>query len=217
MNEYNMEEMKQVIGHNIVALRRGAGLKQSELAARLNYSDKAVSKWECGDAVPDILTLVRISEMFGVTLDWLTKREHEVDMKTATRSKTRRHVVIMMLSAMVVWMVAAPAFVVTAGILDSLAEAWLAFVYAIPASAIVVLVLSAVWKHRFTKYASITVLIWGVIVSVYLTLVVCFPTVFLMRWILFILGIPLQACVLLWPLMSPTLRFFRKPPVIKDT
>ncbi len=199
MKEYNMEEMKRVIGHNIVALRRGAGLTQSELAEKLNYSDKAVSKWECGDAVPDILTLTRITEMFGVTLDWLVKAQHEVDMPSAKRTVERRHTVIIILSAVMVWILATGAFVLWGGVGGNLGEVWLSFIYAIPLSALVVVVLSAVWKRHIMKYVSLTIMLWGLILSVFLTFVVCFPDAFAHKWLFFILGIPFQAVIFLWP------------------
>ncbi len=199
MREYSMEEMKKTIGHNIVALRRGAGLTQSELATRLNYSDKAISKWECGDAVPDILTLTRITEMFGVSLDWLVKSQHEVDMPSVKRTTERRHTVIILLSAVLVWLLATFAFVFTGGIFDNLGEVWLAFIYAIPISALVVAILAAVWKRLIVKYVSLSLLSWGLILSIFLTLLVCAPNVFEHKWLLFLIGVPAQALILLWP------------------
>ena len=51
------EKLKYQIGANIAAYRKQAGLTQVGLAEKLNYSDKAVSKWERGESVPDVLTL----------------------------------------------------------------------------------------------------------------------------------------------------------------
>ncbi len=210
MREYNMEEMKKTIGHNIVALRRGAGLTQSELAAQLNYSDKAVSKWECGDAVPDILTLTRLTELFGVSLDWLVKSRHEVDMPSVKQNTERRHTVIILLSAILVWLIATACFVLVGGTVDNLGEVWLAFIYAIPISALVVSILSAVWKRKIAKYISLSICSWGVILSVFLTLVVCAPTVFEHKWLLFLIGIPGQALIVLWPHLFPYRKSKRK-------
>ena len=55
-----MEDIKKIISKNIQTLRKDADLTQSELAERLNYSDKAVSKWERGESVPDIVVLKQI-------------------------------------------------------------------------------------------------------------------------------------------------------------
>ena len=51
------EQVKARIGANIAYYRKQAGLTQVGLAEKLNYSDKAVSKWERGDSIPDVLTL----------------------------------------------------------------------------------------------------------------------------------------------------------------
>ena len=65
------EKVKKRIGANIAYYRRRAGLTQAGLAEKLNYSDKAVSKWERGDSIPDVLTLIQIAAQFGVTVDAL--------------------------------------------------------------------------------------------------------------------------------------------------
>ncbi len=201
MTEHSMEEMKRVIGHNIVALRRGAGLTQSELAERLNYSDKAVSKWECGDAVPDILILTRITEMFGVTLDWLVKSEHEVNMPRQVDPRWRRRTVIMLLSTVLVWLIGSVVFVLLGGFSPGTQDAWLSFIVSIPVSALTFCILAAVWHRRIAKYTSMSIFLWGTLLSIFLILQVHFTDVFSSPWLLFIIGIPLQVAILLWPLL----------------
>ena len=63
------EKLKYLIGKNIAAHRKRCGLTQAGLADKLNYSDKAVSKWERGESVPDVLTLVQLAEQFGITVN----------------------------------------------------------------------------------------------------------------------------------------------------
>ena len=65
------EQVKARIGTNIAFYRKQAGLTQASLAEKLNYSDKAVSKWERGDSVPDVLTLMQIAQLFQVRVDAL--------------------------------------------------------------------------------------------------------------------------------------------------
>ena len=52
------EKLKFQIGANIAAYRKQAGLTQAGLAEKLNYSDKAISKWERGESIPDVLTMM---------------------------------------------------------------------------------------------------------------------------------------------------------------
>ena len=53
-----MEDIRSIIANNLVILRRKKEMTQTELAEMLNNSDKAVSKWERGESVPDISVLV---------------------------------------------------------------------------------------------------------------------------------------------------------------
>ena len=64
-----MEQLRRIIASNISSLRLNAGLTQQELANKLNYTDKAVSKWERGESVPDISVLAAVASIFGVTVD----------------------------------------------------------------------------------------------------------------------------------------------------
>ena len=66
-----MEEVKNNVAKNIAELRILNNMTQLELASKLNYSDKAVSKWERGESLPDVTVLMQIAELFGVTLDYL--------------------------------------------------------------------------------------------------------------------------------------------------
>ena len=67
----NDEKLKSQLGANIVAYRKRSGLTQAKLAEQLNYSDKAVSKWERGESMPDVLTLVQLAELFEISTDEL--------------------------------------------------------------------------------------------------------------------------------------------------
>ena len=64
-----MNDFKRIIANNITELRRSVPLTQAELAEKLNYSDKAVSKWERGESIPDVIVLKQIADLFGVTVD----------------------------------------------------------------------------------------------------------------------------------------------------
>ena len=63
-----MNEIKKLIGKNLTELRKKQKLTQAELATKLNYSDKAISKWEHGDALPSIENLMEICNFYGITL-----------------------------------------------------------------------------------------------------------------------------------------------------
>lgn len=60
---------KKTIGSFIAALRKANGLTQKQLAEKLNVSDKAVSRWERDEAMPDLSMIPELAEIFGVTTD----------------------------------------------------------------------------------------------------------------------------------------------------
>ncbi len=64
-----LAELKLITASNIINLRTGRGMTQAELGAKLNYSDKTISKWERGEAIPDAYVLTQLAELFGVTVD----------------------------------------------------------------------------------------------------------------------------------------------------
>ena len=74
------EKLKMQVGCNIAACRKKAGMTQAELAMKLNYTDKAVSKWERGESVPDLPTLVQLAELFDISLDSLENNGKELDL-----------------------------------------------------------------------------------------------------------------------------------------
>jgi transcriptional regulator with XRE-family HTH domain len=64
-------ETKDIIAENITGLRKKGQLTQAELANKLGFTDKAVSKWERGLSLPDAPTLKKLAELFQVDVDYL--------------------------------------------------------------------------------------------------------------------------------------------------
>ena len=197
-------ELREIIAKNLSSLRTGAGLTQLQLAEMLNYSDKAVSKWERADSVPDIFMLKRIADYFGVTVDYLLEEKHKVEQSSLTsvniQSRNRTHAIISFLSAALVWLIATVVFViVNIAAPDAIFSAWLAFIYAIPTSAIVLLVFNSIWGKKRLNYLIISILVWALLLSVYITgLVFAEANI----WLVFILGIPAEIIIILWSVLG---------------
>ena len=202
----NDEKLKNQLGANIVMYRKRSGLTQAKLAERLNYSDKAVSKWERGESMPDVLTLVQLAELFDVKVDDLIRDPEEIPEntggpiehvmeaaveKTLKRKANKR--VILSLSSLLVWFVALLVFVVVSSL--DIPRSWIAFLYAIPADAIVRLSLRSAWRDFRWNKTLISILMWGGLLSLYASLKLF---VHVDIWKLFLLGIPGQLAVLLW-------------------
>ncbi len=190
-----MNDLKPIIAKNIQDLRISAGMTQIELADKLSYTDKAVSKWERGESVPDVSVLVRISELFGVTLDYLVHEQTEAaPVKELGGDKVRNRSLITGISIVLVWLVATFIYVSTDIASVEVSYRWLAFVWAVPASSIVWLVFNSIWFNQRINYIIISLLMWSALAAVYLTLLI----LGLNWWILFVLGIPGQIIILMW-------------------
>lgn len=189
-----MEDLKMIIAQNIIKLRRSASLTQAEFAEKLNYSDKAVSKWERGESVPDIATLKSIADLFGVTVDYLLEAEHieKEDMAvTARRDIARNHVIITLLSFTLVWLVATVVFFALSNF-PTITEHWLVYVVACPISTIVLLVFNCIWGKRKFTFLIISLLLWSLLTAIF---IIGFGHI---SWTLFLIGVPAQVIIILW-------------------
>ena len=63
------DDLKAIIAANISELRKKNGMTQQDLAAKLNYTDKAISKWEREECYPDIAFLPILAETIGCTVN----------------------------------------------------------------------------------------------------------------------------------------------------
>lgn len=194
-----MRELRDVIAKNICDLRTEAKMTQLALADVLNYSDKAVSKWERGESIPDIFMLKRIADYFGVSVDYLLEADHSesIENKIARHKlSARNRFVISFLATMLVWFIATFVFVSMLIFSPDLSlRPWLMFIYAIPTSATVALVFNSIWGRRRLNYFIISVLLWSVLLCIFMTLIIIFG---INIWPVFLLGIPGQAIIIIW-------------------
>ena len=77
-NKNNEIDVKLIISKNIIKYRKKMGLTQLELAEKLNYSDKTLSKWERGESMPDIVTLKQLADIFMISVDVLISTEDTI-------------------------------------------------------------------------------------------------------------------------------------------
>lgn len=203
------EILKRRIGTNIALQRKQAGLTQAGLAAKLNYSDKAVSKWERGESVPDMLTMVMLAEQFDISVNDLLVDPNalpedndpgrleaamtKVSEKTLKRKANKN--VILALSTTLVWFVALFVFVITASFDFMERYSPLPFVYAVPITCIVLLSLRSAWRDFRWNKGLITGIVWGCLASIYLSILIIVGFNF---WRLYLLGIPGQLAIELW-------------------
>lgn len=186
-----MENVKEIIARNLAELRKSHKMTQSALAEKLNYSDKAISRWEHAETLPDIETLCRICEIYGVNFEYLLKKEpSEIDYSTPSKRNNARRIIICLIAICTVWLTATVIF--TSIVTLAGAYIWQLFIWAIPVSLTVLSVCNKIWwKSRVCSAITVSLTSWTTILAVYL------QTLQYNLWLLFIVGVPIQAIVLL--------------------
>lgn len=196
-----MQDLKPIIAKNITLLRQTAQMTQNDLAQQLNYSDKAVSKWERAESVPDITVLKTIADLFSVTVDYLITEHDGEDLQIVVEEQPRKYrhsrAIITTLSVLLVWFVALFAFVVVDSLPVKTHLHFLAFVYAVPVSMIVWLVLNSIWFDTKWNYLIISILMWTVLGSIVATLFM----LHIALWSPMLLGVLGQIGIILWSKM----------------
>jgi transcriptional regulator with XRE-family HTH domain len=194
-----MENIKENIAHNLTELRKGKKLTQNELAEKFSYSDKAVSKWEHGEALPSIEVLQQLADFYGVSLDYLTHEitpENKKNFPSPVAATVNKRV-ITALATSLVWILA-----VVAAIGSSLLYGnvyWMSFVWAVPFSFMIILIFNSIWGPRKLRAFYVTALTWTLITAIYLELGLDLPESQGWKlWMLFFLGVPTTIAAVLW-------------------
>ena len=180
-----MKNIREIISENIIALRKKWGLTQVELAKKLNFSDKAVSRWEKGEVVPEVETIEKIANVFNVPITYMMREHTDYNSKRPVKSS---EIVLALLSVCVIWCISTILFVYLE-LIDSLSF-WQVFVWSVPASAIVILYFNKKWNRLSLRFIMRTILCWSLITSIYLQ----FLSYNL--WLIYLIGIPIQITIL---------------------
>lgn len=190
------EDLTQIIAKNITSLRHSCGMTQAELAEKLGYSDKSVSKWERAEGLPDIVCLKKISDLFGVTVDYLLRSDHDYSTSSVKNSdslsdKKNKYIIdrraIVLLSIASVWLLAAIVYVI---IYLAHGPFILSFVVAAVISALLLVIFNSLWGRRKWSFWAVDFLVWSIL------FMICYICREHNLWILMVLGIP--AALVVW-------------------
>ena len=189
-------DIKDNLAKNLVKYRKAVNLTQIEFAEKFNYTDKAVSKWERGESVPDLVVLKQIADFYQVTIDDLVKEP--TDKKPHfMKNLFKRRLLLELALAVVVCIVAVLIHSILLMIAPDMKGAWLSFIYGFTVMFILFVVFSSIWKQRIFMIVSCSVLTWSVLLSVFLTLLTLIPSAPPTIWMVFLIGIPVQAFLIL--------------------
>ena len=186
-------ELKVIVAKNLIAYRKVHHLTQLQLAEKLSYSDKSISKWERGESLPDLCIIANLAELYHISVNDLMS-EHSILPQPRPR---RNRPLITLIAFTAAWAVATAVFVLLAILAPQLNRIWLSFIYAIPVSIIVLIVFSKLWGNRIHMFISVSALLWTSALAIYLSFVN--PRL----WLFFIAVIPLQIIAILWVVIKP--------------
>lgn len=178
-------KLKDNISRNITTYRKRCNLTQAQLADKISYSDKAVSKWERGDGLPDIMVLMNFCEIFNVTLNDLVADKPKKQAPFFLRNR----VIITILSCLIAWLVGVFCYAICNMVLQK-TNTWMVFIYTLSVTFIILVVFSCIWGKKIIKFIAITGLIWTTLLSFYLSFEI-FADIY-NAWMIFLIGIPIQ-------------------------
>ena len=155
--------LRKTVAKNIAADRKAHHDTQLDLATKLNYSDKSVSKWERGESLPDVYILSQIADLYGVSVSALIG-----EIQPPKESKPHYHMFILLLSLALTMAVATLLFSMFM-ICKVPYPAWMFFVYALPVCSIICIVFTSLWWGILWQGVSVSALIWTLGLSLYLS------------------------------------------------
>lgn len=191
-----MGKTEENIANNIVKLRKVNNMTQADLANKLQYSNKTISKWERAESMPEISVLCEISALFNVTIDFMVK-EHS-DKEFNKKDKEEKQELLRNILVMALWCIAAYFIATVIFIYAHLADTsyekhiWIAFIVAAALCCFIVAFSSRKHGYTITSLVANSLLIWISITSVF-----CITLAREMNnsWMLFLVGLPMQAAL----------------------
>lgn len=182
-----MENVKKIVSQNLIRLRKESGLTQAELAKLINYSDKAISRWETGEVVPDLETIYALSGIFGVPVSDITEDHSEDGASAKKATPIGQKILSQLFLVCEIWFIICAVFVYFK--ISREMNIWQIFVWGVPTTALVLWFFNRKEPTNVLLFIYATIFIWTLITCVYLRLVESNP------WYMFFLGLPLQGLI----------------------
>lgn len=190
-----MDELKETIAKNLINLRTQAQLTQLQLAEKLNYSDKAVSKWERGEAIPDLRVLIQLAALYNISVDDIISPSVEKVVRPKMNDKKKR-LLITLLSVGLVWFVATVMFMIFFFIPQTDGYAYLAYICAPFCCAVLLMVFSTKWGNWITNMLACSLIIWTAAV-IFHVFVIAFADFDKMYFLYIVAGV-FEILIILW-------------------
>lgn len=184
-----MKPIKETLVENLIQLRKDSKLTQLELAEKVGYSDKAVSRWEHGEVMPDIDTLEKLAEVYQIPFTSLFTEKLNAKKERVNKKHLGNKLIISLLAVLSVWVVMFLSFILCKSILGI--SLWQLFVLGAPISFLLGIIFCAIWGNRKNLFICISLFAWTALAYIHLQLISY------NLWMLYIVGIPIQIMILL--------------------
>lgn len=199
------KDIKKIVAKNLANLRKNKKITQTELAEQFGYSDKAISKWENGDTLPDIQTLYQLCEFYNVTLDFLVNEQSFEDKIKYINHLNKKIIInnslIELLYCSFVWVLAVIIYVYL--FTFSSINYWQIFIWALPGTSIVMLFFTKVWKNKLYTFIVRSIFFWTLITACYVQFIEY------NIWPLYFLMIPVQIALILTIAINDKLKIIK--------
>lgn len=196
----SLEELTNIIAKNIAYYRKLNHWTQADLAQKISYSDKAVSKWERGESLPDIYILALISELFGITVNDLITEKSVKELVSIKKKEKKNFIynksIIALLASGLVFFIAVVCFALLSMIFPKEKNFWIIFIDALPIVSIIFIVFSKLYWSPWARFLSITSLNWFLSLSLYVSINAFVEIEYL--WMLFIISAAFQVLIIFW-------------------
>ena len=187
--DYGMENVKAIVSQNLLRLRKENNLTQAELARRINYSDKAISRWEAGEVVPDLETIYALSEIFDVPVSQITEAHGEEGAEENRTAVVGQKILSQIFLCCEIWFILTALYVYLK--LSRQTNVWQLFVWCVPACMLVLWFFNRKEPTNILLFIYSSVFVWSFTTCIYLHLIDSHP------WYIFFIGLPAQGLLVI--------------------
>ncbi len=203
-----MKEIKDIVSENLVSFRKANKLTQLELAEKVGYSDKAVSRWEKGEVTPDVETLDRLAKIYNLPISAFFEENANPIAEKKSKLQIGNKLTIALLSIVTLWFVITVVYIYAQIITQQ--NPWQLFVLGVPISFGLAIFFNFFWGSRLYGFIYFSFLIWSLITYFYVSWLEY------NMWIIFFIGIPLQIAIVLMANLKPSGKKMKKNKIVSD-
>ena len=188
-----MANVKETVRTNLVKLRKERKWTQMELAERIGYSDKAISRWETGEVNPDIETLDKLAQLYEVDISVFFKEYDAKEYKSSVSRQTQlgRKIAVWILMVAALWYLGIMIFIYSSTFKMDESRNWLIFIWLLPITFLLCTCFNVKWGNEVLGIVFASLLCWSLLTAVYLQFLAYNV------YLLFISGVPIQVAIFL--------------------